>query len=83
MQTPELGQVASRSAVTSAVSIPVIASGGAGGYEDMHKALRDGGASAVAAASIYHFTELTPLGAKDYLAQQGIPVRIPGAISRT
>lgn len=63
-------------AVTEAVNIPVIASGGAGGYAHMHEALAAGGASAVAAASIFHFTELTPLGAKDYLSEQGIPVRI-------
>jgi len=63
-------------AVTSAVNVPVIASGGAGSYEDLHLALRDGSASAAAAASIYHFTELTPLGAKAYLAEKGIPVRI-------
>ncbi|MEJ6580843.1 MAG: imidazole glycerol phosphate synthase cyclase subunit [Akkermansiaceae bacterium] len=63
--------------VTEAVSIPVIASGGAGSYADMLSALKDGGASAIAAASIFHFTELTPLGAKEHLAASGIPVRLP------
>jgi imidazole glycerol-phosphate synthase subunit HisF len=63
-------------AVSAAVSIPVIASGGAGSYADMAAAVKDGGASAVAAASIFHFTEQTPLEAKRYLAQQGIPVRL-------
>lgn len=63
--------------VTDAVSIPVIASGGAGGYSDILASIQDGRASAAAAASIFHFTELTPLGAKHYLAEHGIPVRIP------
>jgi cyclase len=61
--------------VANSVSIPVIASGGAGSYEDMLKAIR-AGASAVAAASIYHFTEQTPLGAKEFLALHGVPVRL-------
>ncbi len=64
-------------AVSEAVQIPVIASGGCGSYHDMHSALTEGKASAVAAASIYHFTELTPLGAKEYLQTEGEPVRIP------
>jgi cyclase len=50
--------------VSTAVSIPVIASGGAGSYEHMAEALREGGASAIAAASIFHFTQQTPLEAK-------------------
>lgn len=61
--------------ITEAVNIPVIASGGARDYEDMYKALTAGGATAVAAASIFHFTEQTPLEAKSYLGQRGIPVR--------
>ena len=61
--------------VTRAVKIPVIASGGAGNYEHMYLAIREAGASAVAAASIFHFTEQTPLEAKTYLAQKGIAVR--------
>lgn len=61
--------------VTEAVNIPVIASGGAGGYEDFYLALTQAGASAVAAASIFHFTEQTPLEAKDYLQAKGLPVR--------
>lgn len=56
------------------VSIPVIASGGAGSYQHMHQAV-NAGASAVAAASIFHYTEQTPLEAKKYLASKGIPVR--------
>ena len=63
--------------ITEAVKIPVIASGGAGSYDHMREVLQDGKASAVAAASIYHFTEQTPLEAKAYLAKHDIPVRIP------
>lgn len=62
--------------VAGAVSIPVIASGGAGSYEDMLAALRDGKASAVAAPSIFHFTERTPLEAKRFLKANGINVRL-------
>ena len=61
--------------ISAAVSIPVIASGGAGEYAHMHDALVKGGASAVAAAAMFHFTEHTPAGAKAFLASQGIPVR--------
>lgn len=62
--------------VSDAVSVPVIASGGCGEYEHMAQALRDGRASAVAAAAIYHFTERTPLEAKKYLREHGFNVRI-------
>jgi imidazole glycerol-phosphate synthase subunit HisF len=61
--------------IADAVTIPVIASGGARDYEDMYLALTDGHASAVAAASIFHFTEKTPLEAKHYLGHKGILVR--------
>ncbi len=62
-------------AVASAVKIPVIASGGAGNYEHMVGAVTQSGASAVAAASMFHFTEQTPAGAKEALSQAGVPVR--------
>jgi cyclase len=62
-------------AIAQAVDIPVIASGGAGNYEHMRQAIQEAGASAVAAASIFHFTEQTPVEAKKYLAAQGVPVR--------
>jgi len=62
--------------VSKAVSIPVIASGGAGNYEHMALALREGKASAVAAASIFHFTQQTPLEAKRYLKKQGVNIRL-------
>ena len=61
--------------VSRAVSVPVIASGGAGSYEHMLQVLNDGEASAVAAASMFHFTEQTPLEAKGYLGARGIHVR--------
>lgn len=66
--------------VSNAVKIPVIASGGAGTYHHMYEAISIGGASAVAAASIFHFTEQTPIEAKKYLAGFGIPVRLINTI---
>ena len=62
--------------ITENVNVPVIASGGAGNYEHMSCAILDGGASAVAAASMFHFTEQTPMEAKTFLQSKGIPVRI-------
>lgn len=62
--------------VSAAVRIPVIASGGAGSYADMAQVLRETTVSAVAAASMYHFTHQTPLEAKHYLREQGFAVRI-------
>lgn len=62
--------------VVEAVSIPVVASGGAGSYAHMADAVIDGGASAVAAASIFHFTEMTPREAKMHLQERGAPVRL-------
>ena len=62
-------------AVSRAVNIPVIASGGAGNYQHMVDAVKLAGASAVAAASIFHFTEQTPAGAKAAMQAAGIPVR--------
>ena len=63
--------------VCESVNIPVIASGGAGDYKDMILAITKSGASAVAAASIFHFTEQTPISIKLELSRAGIPVRIP------
>lgn len=62
--------------VSDLVSVPVIASGGAGNYEHMFQALTQGKASAVVAASIFHFTEQTPLEAKHYLDERNIHVRL-------
>ena len=61
--------------VVGAVNVPVIASGGAGLYKHMVDAVTQAGASAVAAASMFHFTEQTPAGAKAALAAAGVPVR--------
>ena len=61
--------------VVNAVKIPVIASGGAGTYQHMVDVVTQGGASAVAAASMFHFTEQTPAGAKAAMAAAGISVR--------
>lgn len=63
--------------IVNAVKIPVIASGGAGNYQHMVDAVIKAGASAVAAASIFHFTEQTPAGAKLAMVAAGIPVRHP------
>jgi cyclase len=62
-------------AVAEAVTIPVIASGGAGTLEHLHEALSAGRASAVLAASIFHFGEFTIGQAKDYLRTHGLPMR--------
>ena len=62
-------------AVSEAVGIPVIASGGAGTLDHMVEVLRDGLADAVLAASIFHFGEFTVPETKAYLEAQGIPVR--------
>ncbi|MEO0550501.1 MAG: imidazole glycerol phosphate synthase subunit HisF [Pseudomonadota bacterium] len=62
-------------AVCSAVTIPVVASGGAGNAEDLAPAVLEGGASAVLAASIFHFGEVTLAEARAALAKAGAPVR--------
>ncbi len=62
-------------AVADAVSIPVIASGGAGKLEHFYDALTAGGASAALAASLFHFRELTVGDVKAYLAERGVSVR--------
>ena len=63
-------------AISDAVRIPVIASGGAGTLQHLAQALKAGRADAVLAASIFHFGEFTVPQAKRYLKQQGIPVRL-------
>ncbi len=63
-------------AVGGAVPVPVIASGGVGTLEHLYEGLADGGASAVLAASIFHFGQYSVGQAKEYLASRGIPVRI-------
>lgn len=63
-------------AVANAVNIPVIASGGAGKLEDFGEVLTSGNAAAALAASLFHYHKLSVGEIKDYLAQQGIPVRM-------
>ena len=62
-------------AVSSAVHVPVIASGGAGSLEHFYDALTAGGASAALAASLFHYKELSIAQVKAYLAGRGVPVR--------
>jgi imidazole glycerol-phosphate synthase subunit HisF len=62
--------------ISENVSVPVVASGGAGTPEDMYKAIIFGKADAVLAASIFHFGEYSIKETKRYLAEKGIPVRI-------
>lgn len=64
-------------AVSSAVSIPVIASGGVGTLEHLYEGLTRGRADAVLAASIFHFRTHTVQETKAYLAVRGVPVRYP------
>lgn len=63
-------------AVSDAVTIPVIASGGVGNLDHLVDGIRDGHASAVLAASIFHFGEYTIGEAKAYMARAGIPMRL-------
>lgn len=63
-------------AVAHAVDIPVIAHGGAGTYQHMLEAIQ-AGADAVAAGAMWHFTDQTPAGAAEYLADHGVETRLP------
>jgi cyclase len=63
-------------AVSAAVSIPVVASGGAGCPEHLYQVLTEGGADAALAASIFHYQEHGLAATKAYLAQHGVPVRL-------
>ena len=65
-------------AVVDAVGVPVIASGGVGTLDHLVKGVRDGGASAVLAASIFHFGHYTIGGAKRFMAAAGLPMRLDG-----
>ena len=67
--------VALTRAVSDAVRIPVIASGGAGKFEHFYEAFTEGGASAVLAASLFHFGELSIGDVKRYLRERGVEVR--------
>ncbi len=63
-------------AVADAVSVPVIASGGVGNLQHLVEGIRDGHASAVLAASIFHFGEFSVRDAKTFMASAGLPVRL-------
>ena len=63
-------------AVSDAVSVPVIASGGVGSLDHLADGVQQGGADAVLAASIFHYGQYTVAQAKQRMAQRGIPVRL-------
>jgi imidazole glycerol-phosphate synthase subunit HisF len=63
-------------AVADAVSVPVIASGGVGNLQHLVEGIRDGHASAVLAASIFHFGEFSVRDAKTFMAKAGLPLRL-------
>jgi cyclase len=63
-------------AISDVVSVPVIASGGAGTMEHFYDALTKGGADAVLAASLFHYKEMEIIDLKRYLKDKGIPVRL-------
>jgi cyclase len=73
MQGYDLGLIG---LVAEAVSVPVIACGGAGAPEDFVKAVVEGGADAVSAASIFHFTQHTPNDIKLHMREAGLDVRL-------
>jgi cyclase len=63
-------------AISDAVTVPVIASGGVGTLDHLVEGVVDGGASAVLAASIFHFGEYTIQQAKEHMRAAGVPVRL-------
>src|SRR6202049_2329714 len=63
-------------AVADAITVPVIASGGVGNLDHMVDGIRDGHATAVLAASIFHFGEFTIREAKDHMVRAGLPMRL-------
>jgi len=63
-------------AIADAVSVPVIASGGVGTLDHLVEGIRDGHATAVLAASIFHFGEFTVRAAKEHMARAGLPMRL-------
>ncbi|MBQ6386574.1 MAG: imidazole glycerol phosphate synthase subunit HisF [Lachnospiraceae bacterium] len=63
-------------AISDAVGVPVIASGGAGSPGDFYAALTEGGADAALAASLFHYKELEIREVKEYLSGRGVPVRL-------
>ena len=73
--TQEGYDLALTKAISDAVNIPVIASGGAGTMPHFAQALTAGGADAAFAATLFHYKQMTIADLKDYLAKEGIPVR--------
>ena len=67
--------------ISESISVPVVASGGAGNLEHMAQVLETGKADAVLAASIFHFGEYTVSDVKDYLSSKGIPIRTMAALA--
>ena len=63
-------------AIADAVQVPLIASGGVGTLDHLVEGIRDGHATAVLAASIFHFGEFTIRQAKDHMKRAGLPVRM-------
>ena len=63
-------------AISESVTVPVVASGGAGTPEDLYQAIVNGKADAVLAASIFHYGEYSIKETKQYLANKGIPIRL-------
>lgn len=68
--------IALTKSITDCVNVPVIASGGAGKLEDFAEVIKEADASAVLAASLFHYKELTIAEVKEYLDREGIPVRL-------
>ncbi len=62
--------------VSASVNVPVIASGGAGKLEDFFEIIKNGKASAAAAASIFQYTQITPTNIKQYLSKSGVETRV-------
>ncbi len=63
-------------AISNAVDIPIIASGGVGNLQHLVDGIKDGGADAVLAASIFHYGEYTVKQAKEYMQENGIEIRL-------
>ncbi len=66
--------------IAEAVPVPVVASGGANSPQDMYNVLTEGKADAALAASMFHYGDFTVGDAKHYLAERGIPVRLPAIV---
>lgn len=67
--------------IAAAVPVPVVASGGAGTLEHIYKVLDEGRADAALAASMFHYGDYTVDDAKRYLADRGVPVRLPATVA--